>query len=60
MVIVIAVGHTSAVSAVDTSTVSAVREGDTTGWRAGRATWGWSSEDGYRSQGGDEEGGEEG
>lgn len=38
-------------------------EADTAGWRAGRATWrrtlgyfGWSSEDGYRSQGGDEEG----
>lgn len=56
---VIAVGHTSA--------VRAVVEGDTAGWRAVRATWvgacilwGWSSEDGYRSQGGDEEGGEEG
>lgn len=51
---VIAVGHTSA--------VRAVVEGDTAGWRAVRATWvgacilwGWSSEDGYRSQCSDEE-----
>lgn len=59
---VTAIGHTGAVRARETSTVGAVMKGDAAGWRA---TWvrttilrGWSGEDGYRSQGGDEEGGE--